>query len=169
MSQENNNNDPNSFTNLLSGWGNPYAGSSSNPNPNPNWENPNLFGMSSQEVYEQHQTLRYWQESQRQTTLNSDFQNLQFTQQSQQSQTETYEVPETPTSPPKKGKGRIKRKSKKKTKNQPKKMRKSMQGPTRMNVGPQVKKNYLPRVGWPQVRTTKSVVPKPKIRFGSGL
>ena len=113
MSQENNNNDPNSFTNLLSGWGNPYAGSSSNPNPNPNWENPNHFGMSSQEVYEQHQTLRYWQESQRQTTLNSDFQNLQFTQQSQQSQTETYEVPETPTSPPKKGKGRIKRKSKK--------------------------------------------------------
>ena len=110
MSQGNNNN-PNSFTNLLGGWGNPYAGSSSNPNPNS--DNPNLFGMSSQELYQQHEALRFWQESQQQNTLNTNFQNLQFTQQSQQSQTETNEVPETPTSPPKKTKTRVKRKSKK--------------------------------------------------------
>ena len=112
MSQGNNN-ARNSFTNLLDGWGNPYAGSSSNSNPNPNWEDPNAFGLSSQEVYQQHETLRFWQESQQQNTLNTNFQNLQFTQQSQQSQTETNEVPETPTSPPKKTKTRNKRKSKK--------------------------------------------------------
>jgi hypothetical protein len=110
MSQGNNN-DPNSLTNLLGGWGNPYAGSSSNPNPN--WEKPNLFGISSQELFQQHQALKFWQETQQQNTLNSNFQNLQFTQQSQQSQTETNKVPETPTSPPKKTKGRVKRKSKK--------------------------------------------------------
>ena len=40
---------------------------------------------------------------------------------------------------------------------------------TKSNVGKQVKKNYLQRVGWPQARIHKSVVPKPKIRFGSGF
>lgn len=74
---------------------------------------PKLFGMSSQELFQQHQALKFWQETQQQNTLNSNFQNLQFTQQSQQSQTETNKVPETPTSPPKKTKGRVKRKSKK--------------------------------------------------------
>ena len=106
MSQGSNND---SFENLLGGWGNPYAGSSSNPN----WDNPNQFGMSSEEVFQQHQALRYWQESQQRNSLNTDFQNLQFTQQSQHSQTETNEVPETPTSPPKKSNGRIKQKSRK--------------------------------------------------------
>lgn len=90
--------------------GNPYASSSSNPN----WDNHTQFGMSSEEVFRQHQELRYWQESQQQNSLNTDFQNLQFTQQSQHSQTETNEVLKTPTSPPKKSKSRIKRKSKKK-------------------------------------------------------
>ena len=135
MSQGNNDN---SFQNLLGGWGNPYAGSSSNPN----WDNPNQFGMSSQELFQQHQALRYWQESQQQNTLNTDFQNLQFTQQSQHSQTETNEVPETPTSPPKKFKSRGKRKSKKtKNPNQSTMMKETKKASTQ--VGNQVKKNYL--------------------------
>ena len=79
-----------SFTNLLSGgWNNPYAGSSSNPNE---------FGFSSEEAYQQHQAMQYWNESQ-QNDLTSNFQNLQFSQNSQQSQTKTYQVPETPIPP----------------------------------------------------------------------
>lgn len=120
MSDGNNNN---SFRNLLDGWNNPYGGSSSTPtwnNPNvgsssnPNWDNPNILGMSSQELFQQHQELQHWQQSQ-QNTLNTDFSNLQFTQPTQHSQhshTETHEVPDSPTSPAK-PKGRIKRKAKK--------------------------------------------------------
>ena len=63
-------------------------------------------------MFQQHEAWRFWQES-RQNTLNTDFQNLQFTQPFQQSRTETNEVFETPTSPPKKTKTHVKRKSKK--------------------------------------------------------
>lgn len=113
MSGGNNNQD--SFMNLLGGsWNNPNAGSSSNPNDDsspPIWGNPNKLGLSSEEMYAQHQTLQYWKESQ-QSNLNSNFQNLQFSQHSQHSQTETNEVPETPASP-QKPKSRGKRKAKK--------------------------------------------------------
>ena len=113
MSGGNNNKD--SFMNLLGGrWNNPYAGSSSNPNEGssqPIWGNPSELGLSSEEMYAQHQTMQYWNETQ-QSNLNSNFQNLQFSQHSQHSQTETNEVPETPTSP-QKPKSRGKRKAKK--------------------------------------------------------
>ena len=92
-------NNNNSFRNLLDGWNNPYAGSSSNPN----WDNPNMFGTSSQEVFEQHQDFENWRQSQ-QNTLNTDISHLQFTQTTQESQhshTETHEVPDSPTSPAK--------------------------------------------------------------------
>ena len=88
-----------SFLNLI-GFTNPNAGSPSlNLKAFPSGF-PNPLGMSSQELYLQHQRMLYWEQSQ-QNTQNTNFQNLQFTQQSQNSQTETNEVPETPTSPPK--------------------------------------------------------------------